>query len=140
VVKALEKSSVAYADIQPTFLTPADARAAFEKGAVDAWAIWDPFLAAAEAATGARQLTDCNGLVVNHQFYFGTKTLVSGQGKVVDALLEELASVDAWAKGDIKAVAAQLSPSVGIPANVLEVALARQTYGIKGFPTDPIDQ
>ena len=50
---------------------------------------------------------------------------------MLDALLAELAEVDAWAKDDIKAVAAQLSPSVGIPAPVLEVALGRQSYGIK---------
>jgi sulfonate transport system substrate-binding protein len=29
---------------------------------VDAWVIWDPFLAAAEATTGARQLADGTGL------------------------------------------------------------------------------
>ena len=49
LVKLLEKNHLKYADITPVFLPPADARAAFEKGAVDAWAIWDPFLAAAEA-------------------------------------------------------------------------------------------
>src|SRR5207245_6832920 len=46
LVKALEKSGLAYKDIEPVFLPPADARAAFESGNVDAWVIWDPFLAA----------------------------------------------------------------------------------------------
>ena len=54
LVKALEKAGVKYSEIEPVFLAPADARAAFERGAVDAWVIWDPFQAAAEAATGAR--------------------------------------------------------------------------------------
>ena len=53
LVKALEKAGLAYTDIEVNFLPPADARAAFEKQAVDAWVIWEPFLAAAEAATGA---------------------------------------------------------------------------------------
>ena len=61
LVKALEKAGVSYSDIKTSFLPPADARAAFEKGAVDAWVIWDPFLAAAEAATGARTLADGDG-------------------------------------------------------------------------------
>src|SRR5258708_36690040 len=73
LVKALEKAGVNYADIKTSFLPPADARAAFEKGAVDAWVIWDPFLAAAEAATGARQLTDGAELVSNHQFYLASR-------------------------------------------------------------------
>ncbi|MBX9869328.1 MAG: aliphatic sulfonate ABC transporter substrate-binding protein, partial [Burkholderiaceae bacterium] len=63
LVKALEKAGVAYADIQPVFLPPADARAAFERGSVDAWAIWDPFLAAAEKQLGAKILTTGKDLV-----------------------------------------------------------------------------
>ena len=58
LVKALEHAGLSYSDVEVAFLPPADARAAFEKGAVDAWVIWEPFLAAAEAATGARQLAD----------------------------------------------------------------------------------
>ena len=58
LVKLLEKNGLKYGDVQPVFLPPADARAAFEKGAVDAWVIWDPFLAAAEKQIGARILAD----------------------------------------------------------------------------------
>lgn len=56
LVKVLERNGLKYSDIQPVFLPPADARAAFEKGAVDAWVIWDPFLAASEKQIGARIL------------------------------------------------------------------------------------
>ena len=63
LVRALEAAGLTYADVEPVYLPPADARAAFERGAVDAWAIWDPFLAAAQAATGARTLADGTGLV-----------------------------------------------------------------------------
>src|SRR6202007_305753 len=70
LVKALENAGLKYTDIQPVFLAPADALAAFTRGAVDAWVIWDPYEAAAEASTGARLLTDRTGLLANHQFYF----------------------------------------------------------------------
>lgn len=134
LVKALEKAGVKYADITPVFLAPADARAAFERGAVDAWAIWDPFQAAAEAATEAKTLSDGSDTVANHQFYFASQSFLETQPKIVDAILDGLREVDEWAKTDIKAVAEQLSPSVGLPVAVLEVALKRQAYGIK-----PID-
>jgi sulfonate transport system substrate-binding protein len=134
LVKALEKAGVKYSEIEPVFLAPADARAAFERGSVQAWAIWDPFQAAAEAATGARTLADGEGIAPNHQFYFGRRDFIDANGKALDALIAELSEVDAWAKSDIKAVAEQLSSSVGIPVPVLEVALKRQSYGIK-----PID-
>ena len=69
LVRALERAGLKYSDIEPVFLAPADARAAFERGSVHAWVIWDPFQAAAEAATGARTLADGTGIVANHQFY-----------------------------------------------------------------------
>lgn len=134
VVKALEKAGVAYGDITPVFLAPADARAAFERGSVDAWAIWDPYQAAAEVALEARVLADGTGTVANTQFYLAAQKLLDADPKVVDALLDALREVDVWAQSDIHAVAEQLSPSVGLSVPVLELALKRQSYGIK-----PID-
>jgi len=131
LVKALEKAGVKYSEIEPAFLAPADARAAFERGAVDAWVIWDPFQAAAEAATGARTLADGTGLVANYQFYFSSKKFLESDPKVVDVVLAQLNEVDAWTKKDIHAVAEQIAPAVGLPVAVVEVALKRQSYGIK---------
>src|SRR5580704_10697518 len=73
LVKLLEKAGVNYNDIDTIFLTPADARASFERGSVDAWAIWEPFLAAAQRQTDARILADGNGVVSNHQFYLASR-------------------------------------------------------------------
>ena len=131
LVKALEKAGVKYSEVEPVFLAPADARAAFERGAVDAWVIWDPFQAAAEAATGARTLADGTGVVSNYQFYFSSKKFVERDSGIVDLVLAELREVDDWAKGDIHAVANQLAPAIGLPVDVVEVALKRQSYGIK---------
>ncbi|MCF2522825.1 sulfonate ABC transporter substrate-binding protein [Bradyrhizobium sp. G127] len=131
LVKALEKAGVKYSEFTPVFLAPADARAAFEKGAVDAWVIWDPFQAAAEVATQARTLADGTGTVSNYQFYFSSQKFIGSNPKIVDVVLAQLSEVDGWAKTDIKAVAEQLSPSVGLPVPVLELALNRQSYGIK---------
>ncbi len=131
LVKALEKAGVKYSEVEPVFLAPADARAAFERGAVDAWVIWDPFQAAAEAATGARTLADGTGVVSNYQFYFSSKKFLQSDSGIVDLVLAELREVDDWAKGDIHAVANQLSVAIGLPVDVVEVALKRQSYGIK---------
>jgi sulfonate transport system substrate-binding protein len=131
LVRALETAGLAYGDIQPVFLAPADARAAFERGAVDAWVIWDPFQAAAEAATGARTLADGSGIVSNYQFYFSSKKFVESDPKIVDLVLTQLSEVDDWAKGDIHAVAEQLAPAIGLSVPVVEVALKRQSYGIR---------
>jgi sulfonate transport system substrate-binding protein len=46
LVRALESAGLKYSDIQIAYLTPGDARPAFQQGKVDAWVIWDPFQAA----------------------------------------------------------------------------------------------
>jgi sulfonate transport system substrate-binding protein len=134
LVKALEKAGVKYEDITPAFLAPADARAAFESGAVDAWSIWDPYQSSAETTLGAKTLTDATGTVPNTQFYLSSQKFIATEPKILDVVLDELRGVDAWAQTDIHAVAEQLSVAVGLPVPVLEVALKRQSYGIK-----PID-
>ncbi|EIP84702.1 hypothetical protein A33K_18557 [Burkholderia humptydooensis MSMB43] len=54
LVNALQRAKVDYRDVTPVYLAPADARAAFAQRGVDAWVIWDPYLAAIERQANAR--------------------------------------------------------------------------------------
>jgi sulfonate transport system substrate-binding protein len=134
LVRALEQAGVKYSEIEPAFLAPADARAAFERGAVDAWVIWDPYQAAAEISAGARRLVDGVGLAPNRQFYLASQKFADVSPQAVDAIIAGIVDIDEWAKGKEKTVAEELSAGVGIPAPVLEIALKRQTFGVR-----PID-
>lgn len=138
LVRALENAGLKYSDIETAFLAPADARAAFERGAVDAWVIWDPYQAAAEAATGARELTNAAGLAPNRQFYLASRRLAEQDPKVLDAIVSEIVDIDHWASGREKEVADQLSAGIGIPAPILEVALKRQTYGVRPIDAETV--
>ena len=130
LVRALEQAGVPYGEIKIVFLAPADARAAFERGSVDAWAIWDPYYAAAQAATGARTLTTGEGIVPNVQFYLASRDFAAKDAQAVDALVGAIGEVDRWASQNSKDVANQLSASVHIPAPVIATALERQSYGV----------
>ncbi|MDH7786042.1 sulfonate transport system substrate-binding protein [Ochrobactrum sp. 19YEA23] len=140
LVKALEDAGLAYTDIKTTFLPPADARAAFERGAVDAWVIWDPFQAAAEIAIEARELRNGEGLVPNHQFYLGARPFVDANPEAIDIVIDAIAEIDTWIKDNTATVAAELAPSVGIPENVLVRAVERQSYGVKPLDASVIAQ
>lgn len=131
LVKALQRAGLAYTDIVPVYLTPADARAAFVQRSVDAWVIWDPYLAAIERQANARVLTNGEGLVRNTQYYVATRKFAEAQPQVLHTLLDELNQVDTWGRGNIPAVAAQLSPLVGLDTATLEVALGRAGYGVQ---------
>ncbi|EGH34484.1 ABC transporter, substrate-binding protein, aliphatic sulfonate, partial [Pseudomonas syringae pv. japonica str. M301072] len=98
------------------FLPPADARAAFERGSVDAWVIWDPYQAAAEKQLQARTLKDGTGIVDNHQFYLATKPYAQKNPKVIQALVEEVRAVGEWSKANPDEVTQQVAPLLGLPA------------------------
>ncbi|WXL26798.1 sulfonate ABC transporter substrate-binding protein [Ectopseudomonas mendocina] len=129
LVRALEDAGLKYSDIQPIYLPPADARAAFERGSVDAWVIWDPFQAAAEEQLQARTLRNGEGLVDNHQFYLATRPYAEKNPQIVSALIEEIRTIGEDSKKDPDAVTAQVAPLLGLPASITSVAVKRQGYG-----------
>jgi sulfonate transport system substrate-binding protein len=131
LVRALEKAGLKYTDIQPVFLAPADARAAFETGAVDAWAIWDPFLSAAEKQLGVRQLADGrSGVANNYQYYLGDRSFVERRPDVIKALFEDSIQQGRWIKGNVKEAAAIIAPIQGLDADIVESALRRYQFGV----------
>ncbi|MEF3302076.1 sulfonate ABC transporter substrate-binding protein [Paenibacillus sp. GYB003] len=135
LVKLLEKAGVAYSDIETVYLPPADARAAFESGKVDAWVIWDPFFAAAQTATGAKLLADGTGVVANYEFYLASRPFAEKYPDIVKTLLDEANHIDEWAKHNQKELAEKLSRQLGIDVPSLELAAGRRLYGVQ-----PIDQ
>lgn len=131
LVKALEKHGLKFGDIQPVYLPPADARAAFERGAVDAWVIWDPFLAAVEQQSGARQLADGRGLVNNYAYYLAERGFAEKQPRVIQALFEDTQTQAAALKADIPAAATVIAPLQGLEPKVIEKSLTRYQFGVK---------
>lgn len=131
LIKLLEKAGLKYTDIDAIYLAPADARAAFERSSVDAWVIWEPFLAAAQNQTGARIVEDGAGLVSNHQFFLASRNYAQKRPDVVQIVLSELAAVDDWAKEHLSDAATALQPQIGLDHTTLQLALSRGGYGVK---------
>ena len=129
LVKLLEKNGLKYGDVQPIFLPPADARAAFEKGAVDAWIIWDPFLAAAQKTLDARLLADASGIVNNRGYYFTSRDFATQNTDLLKIAIEEINGIDTWASKNRVAAAAELGAVLGLDKAITELYLSRAAYG-----------
>lgn len=62
LVASLKKAGLTTEDVKLSYLQPADALAAFTRGRVDAWAVWDPYTSQALDQADARILTTGEGL------------------------------------------------------------------------------
>lgn len=129
LVKLLARHGLQYADVQPVFLPPPDARAAFEKGAIDAWVIWDPFYAAAQKTLGARLLADAQGIVNNRGYYFSSRDFATRNVDVLKIAIEEIDAVDRWAARNTAAAATELSTVLGLDRAITELYLGRTAFG-----------
>jgi sulfonate transport system substrate-binding protein len=129
LVKLLQAHNIQYTDVNVVFLAPADARAAFERGSIDAWVIWDPFLAAAQKTLNARILTDASGVVGNRAFYFSSLNYAKQNPDVIKILIDELSQIDQWGQGNRAALSAQLAQLWGLPNDVVSEAIGRVQFG-----------
>lgn len=139
LVRALEDAGLKYSDIQPVYLPPADARAAFERGSVDAWVIWDPFQAAAEKQIGARTLRDGTGLVSNHQFYLSSRPYAEKNPEVVVALIDEIRKIGEWTRANPAEATEQVAPLLGLSADITRLAVERQSYGAQSIGPEVVE-
>ena len=130
LVKLLEKNNLKYGDVTPVFLAPADARAAFEKGAVDAWAIWDPFLAAVEKQIGARQLADGSGVVNGFNYYLAQTDFARANPQLIRELFANTQDAARFVQADIPRAAALIAPLQGLDEGVVEASLKRYRFGV----------
>jgi sulfonate transport system substrate-binding protein len=124
----LKKAGLGFTDIRPQYLQPADALSAFSAGRVDAWSIWDPYQAQAQAQTGARILVSGDGFTSNYSFTVASAKALKDKAKVA-ALRDYLARVDrayVWSATHQKEWAQTWAREIGLPLPVAQVAVGRR--------------
>jgi len=126
LVRAVEKAGLKWSDIQPIYLAPADARAAFERKSVDAWVIWDPFYAAIELDIKPRVLASGRELSNNNSFYLASRPFASQQGQALAVLLEELTRADTFAQARRKDAIKLIADFSGLDAGIVSLFIQRR--------------
>ena len=135
LLKVLEANHLTLKDIEVVYLPPADARAAFEKGIVGAWVIWDPFLAAAEKQLGAKVIATGQGpngqkLVSNHQFYLSDRKFAEQHPDILKAVVNELNTTTQWVSQHPSDAAKLLEKPTGLPLDILNTSISRMGFGV----------
>ena len=131
VVKVLAKAGLKPSDVQPVYLQPPDAGAAFRSGALDAWSIWDPFYAIAQQDPATKVLTTAEGIAPSNSFFLASRSFADKQADTVVQLLHTINEAAAWASANPEPLAQLLSAVTGVPIAPQRVSAARGAYAVQ---------
>lgn len=139
LLKALADAGVDPASTQLTRLAYSDARAAFERGYVDAWVVPDPRYADTELASGARTILTIGQLSVpQYGFYVAPRSFASRYPAALRVLFDTLAKQTAHELAHPDETAVFLSQNTGVPLRVWQRALPRLDWGVAYPLTDDV--
>ncbi len=128
-VRALAHVGLSPKDIEPVYLAPADATAAFNGGRVDAWTVWDPYYAIAEQKYNARVLIDTKAPhLASHSYWLANQAFAEKYPAVLSAALEEIGKLVAWAGDNRKAFAEFYAKETGVELAPIQAAFQRADY------------
>ncbi|MHC6225006.1 aliphatic sulfonate ABC transporter substrate-binding protein [Pseudomonas sp. X10] len=137
LIQALAKAGLSFKDITPAYLIPADGRAAFENGKVDAWVTWDPYVASAQRQQQARVLADGSGLASYQRYYLAGSDYAKAHPEVLQQVYLALREIGAWTKANPVAAARVLGPLWGnLDGQTVEQANARRSYDVQAVKLD----
>lgn len=140
LVAALEKAGLSYKDITPVYLAPSDARAAFQRGAIDAWAIWDPYLAEVETNANAREITNAVNLVPHYTFFLASRKFAETYPQTALKFIDELKSTSDWANKHSAETAEIQFKATGLDQKIWAKALARMPFGAERMTPEVFKQ
>jgi sulfonate transport system substrate-binding protein len=148
ILAQLHRAGLAPSDVQLVFLQPADALAAFTQQQVDAWAIWDPYTAQAEAASPVRSIAEATGVTNGAGFGVASDDVLADpkRNTALSDLLVRYAKAVRWAQDNPDKWAQSYAAAVGLDPKVaaasqnrslrLPVALSDQLLGSEQELTD----
>jgi sulfonate transport system substrate-binding protein len=126
----LEKANLRYDEIEPVYLGPADAGPAFERGAIDAWSIWEPYTALFANRPGVRTLTTNKQIGNQFSFIIGAGPFVRANPALTATVVQAFTTTAEKARGHHADVAALLAGATGISQDVWSRALAADPFQV----------
>ena len=105
-----------------SYLGPIDARAALSSGAVDGWAIWEPYVSTAVVQDGARIVADGTGLTPTITFLVATEDAIARRRTALADFHRRLYAAWTWGLDHIPTYAAYNAGLTGLPEPIVERA------------------
>ncbi|MET9359287.1 ABC transporter substrate-binding protein [Streptomyces sp. NPDC006632] len=120
LLSTLKKAGLGIGDVTPTYLQPADALAAFNRGKVDAWAVWDPYTSQVLGSKKGRILTTGEGQVNGLGFQVASPAALKdpAKAKAIGDYLQRLNRAQDWVFKHPEEWAKVWSKETGLPYSV----------------------
>lgn len=132
LIAALKQAGLSFKDIQPAWLSPADGRAAFEHGSVDAWVTWEPYVSSAIVIQHAKVLTTGEGLASYTRYYLSSHDFSEKHPEILKLLISALQKKALGLKQSPENAAKILAPQWGdLPQDVVIKANANRSYNVQ---------
>lgn len=135
LAKVLQKAGLTWQDIQPIWLPPADARAALDKGSIDAWSIWDPYLSAVELTDKVDVLIDGKDFPKTYSYYIANPKFTTAHPQALNKILKNLNQADTWILNNQTLAVDLYTKSTGLTQEVAKSAINRR---LKPSPIHPV--
>lgn len=133
LLQALERANILADKVRVTFLPPGDAKAAFDSGAIDAWATWTPYTNVA-IKEGARAVVDARDYGLPLYIDIAHADSIEPKRALLADFLKREAKAVAWARGHPEAFAQVLAKETGLPLDI-----ARASFERSNRISQPID-
>ncbi|WP_408904158.1 ABC transporter substrate-binding protein [Pseudoroseomonas cervicalis] len=118
VLAALEAAKLPADTVRLVFLLPADAKAAYSSGAVEAWSTWEPYVSQEEVLAGSRRIVDGNGITPGLSFQAARDDAIASRRPELEDFVRRLTVARRWANENIPAYAKSWSALMNVPEPV----------------------
>jgi NitT/TauT family transport system substrate-binding protein len=131
---ALRHAGLAVADFKPGIveLEPPELVAAMQRGNIDAFSAWEPWLTrTTHAIKNTKILIDNKGLIEGHAFVFMNRKWIDAHRPLAQAFLKALIDADGFLKREPAKSKEMIGTLLNIPAPMMDDLLPKLVFGVE---------
>jgi sulfonate transport system substrate-binding protein len=138
VVRLLMRAGISPDKVDLVFLTPGDAKAALSSGAIDGWAIWDPYLAIGEREDHLKVLAVSKGISDEVECGVASEHAITQKRAQLLDFLERVRRAYRWSETHQDEVAKVYATETGLPLDIARFVRGRMKIEVLPQITDDV--
>ncbi|WP_026869779.1 ABC transporter substrate-binding protein [Inquilinus limosus] len=129
ILATLKRAGIDPSEIEIVLLPPPEARSALAAGAIDAWAVWEPYVSQEILERGARVVADGRGLSPTVTFVAAHVDAIAAKHAALQDFLGRLSAGRAWVRAHPAEYARYYAELSKIPEAVVQRSTEQQQAG-----------